>query len=140
MIDKIQYNPKLYSTPSTASRESSPGYKHSYHPRELNPVPSTSDAELSERFRPNCPKTGLIPYPVRILKVDLVSAPDPNIQNLKRNLYNESFSNNRSTKSPIKAYPIYKEEKLSVDLAKVSRSEVGWFNQSELAEYKVAYN
>jgi hypothetical protein len=103
-------------------------------------VPSASDAELSERYRPNCPKTGSIPYPVRILKVDLVSAQDQNFHNLTRNLYSESFSQTSQAKSPIKAYPIYKEEKLSVDLAKVSRSEVGWFGQSELAEYKVAYN
>lgn len=140
MIDKIQYNLKLYSTPSTASRESSPGYKYSHHHRDLNPVPSASDSELSERFKPNCPKTGMIPYPVRTLKVDLVSASDQNFQNLTRNLYKESFSHSRKAKSPIKAYPIYKEEKLSVDLAKVSRSEVGWFGQSELAEYKVAYS
>lgn len=140
MIDKLQYNPKLYSTPSTASRESSPSYKYSHHHRDSNPIPSTPDAEYSERSRPNCPNTGLIPYPVRILKVDLVSASDPNHQHLTRNLYRDSFSSNRRVKSPIKAYPIYKEEKLSVDLAKVSRSEVGWFDQSELAEYKVAYN
>ena len=111
MIDKIEYNPKLYSTPSTASRESSPSHKCSYLNRAPTGVTLTS-VEFTDRSRPNSSMARSVHSSDKIFKVSLIQPVQCKPQVMSSDLNRDNLFSARTRKSPIKAYPIDKEEKL----------------------------